>query len=108
MGNFKYTIYDIRNNKIFLKMIFRNSHIGHPVVGDVKYNSPNRFRDLALHSYLLEFPHPTREYMMSFYCYPPVHWTKRFGPDVMQCVRRLFPKDVSPIVDFENDEDDDQ
>ena len=82
--------------------IFRFSHIGHPVVGDTKYDSPHRFRDLALHSYLLEFPHPTREYVMSFYCYPPVHWTKRFGPDIVQCIRRLFPKDVD-IVDFEND-----
>ena len=36
------------------------SHIGHPVVGDSKYGSTQKMRDLALHSHMLEFPHPTQ------------------------------------------------
>jgi 23S rRNA pseudouridine1911/1915/1917 synthase len=37
------------------------AHIGHPIVGDVKYGAPQAFkqRDLALHAYSLRFPHPT-------------------------------------------------
>lgn len=37
------------------------AHIGHPVVGDVKYGAPQRFhsRDIALHAAVLAFPHPT-------------------------------------------------
>lgn len=37
------------------------SHLGHPIVGDVKYNAPTRFRDkfLALHCCTLSFPHPS-------------------------------------------------
>jgi 23S rRNA-/tRNA-specific pseudouridylate synthase len=36
------------------------AHIGHPIVGDVKYGAPQQFkqRDLALHAYSLSFPHP--------------------------------------------------
>lgn len=37
------------------------AHIGHPIVGDVKYGAPQRFpsRDIALHAAVLSFPHPT-------------------------------------------------
>ena len=38
------------------------SHIGHPIVGDVKYGAPVALRDrsIALHCRLLAFPHPRR------------------------------------------------
>lgn len=37
------------------------AHIGHPIVGDVKYGAPQRFlsRDIALHAAVLSLPHPT-------------------------------------------------
>lgn len=37
------------------------SHLGHPIVGDIKYNSPTRFRDkfIALHCCTLSFRHPS-------------------------------------------------
>ena len=36
------------------------AHLGHPIVGDVKYGAPQRFknRDIALHAAILSFPHP--------------------------------------------------
>lgn len=39
------------------------AHLGHPIVGDVKYNAPTRFRDkfLALHCSSLAFRHPLVE-----------------------------------------------
>lgn len=39
------------------------SHLGHPIVGDGKYNAPTRFRDkfLALHCCTLSFRHPSVE-----------------------------------------------
>ena len=46
------------------------SHIGHPVVGDDKYDAPQSYRDIALHAYSLEFVHPTKDLIMSFYRYP--------------------------------------
>lgn len=48
------------------------SHIQHPVVGDVKYGAPQRFktRDIALHSAVLSFPHPTTHFqVVCLYCY---------------------------------------
>jgi len=43
------------------------SHLGHPIVGDVKYNAPTRFRDkfLALHCCSLAFRHPSVESLAS-------------------------------------------
>ena len=43
------------------------SHLGHPIVGDVKYNAPTRFRDkfIALHCCTLSFRHPSVEYSAS-------------------------------------------
>jgi 23S rRNA-/tRNA-specific pseudouridylate synthase len=36
------------------------SNTGHPIVGDIKYGAPQRFksRDIALHAYALTVPHP--------------------------------------------------
>lgn len=36
------------------------AHIGHPIVGDIKYGAPQRFRskEIALHSCILSFAHP--------------------------------------------------
>jgi 23S rRNA pseudouridine1911/1915/1917 synthase len=61
------------------------SHRGYPIVGDVKYNAPQKFasQDIALHSYQLQFPHPISRKVMRFSCGPPRIWYQRFGPDVM-------------------------
>jgi 23S rRNA pseudouridine1911/1915/1917 synthase len=67
------------------------SHIGHPIVGDVKYGSSQTLRDLPLHSHRLEFPHPTKDLLMTFYSYPPAHWAKRFGSQIYRGIQRLFP-----------------
>jgi 23S rRNA pseudouridine1911/1915/1917 synthase len=54
------------------------AHIGHPIVGDVRYGAPQRFpsRDIALHAAVLSFPHPTTlepvrvVYLLAFvHCY---------------------------------------
>ena len=48
-----YTVY-----KLFYRA--QLAHLGHPIVGDVKYGAPQRFkhRDIPLHSAILSFPHP--------------------------------------------------
>lgn len=39
----------------------QSSESGHPVLGDRKYGSDDRFPRLALHSYRLSFPHPMQK-----------------------------------------------
>ena len=67
------------------------SYIGHSIVGDGKYGAPQAVRDIPLHSHMLEFPHPTRGYSMSFYSYPPDSWLPRFGETIWRGVHKLFP-----------------
>lgn len=48
---------------------------GCPIIGDRKYGSMLDFsRGIALHSYKLEFRHPTREEMLCFRVDPPSDW----------------------------------
>ena len=42
------------------------SHIGHSILGDVKYGKKNTFSRLALHSQQITFRHPHTKKMMSF------------------------------------------
>lgn len=67
------------------------AHIGHPVVGDVKYGAPQRFklRDIALHAYRLSFLHPGTKQRMCFSCRVPSSWAQRFGPQVAEIADRL-------------------
>ena len=68
------------------------SHIGHPIVGDAKYGSIQTLRDIPLHSYRLEFNHPTKvDTIMSFFSYPPCVWTPRYGGEIEQGVRSIMP-----------------
>ena len=62
------------------------SHIGHPIVGDVKYGALTSFptRDIALHAYTLTIVHPVSQEVMTFVAPPPALWNKRFGEDVMR------------------------
>ena len=62
------------------------AHIGHPIVGDVKYGALSSFptRDIALHAYTLTIEHPVSKQVMRFVAPPPALWNKRFGEDVMQ------------------------
>ena len=56
--------------------------IGHPIVGDGKYGSPQTFRerDIALHSARTEFFHPiNRTQLVSVEADVPVLWSRRFG-----------------------------
>lgn len=40
------------------------SHIGHPIVGDVKYGATHQEPEIALTHFRLAFPHPTKEKMI--------------------------------------------
>ena len=62
------------------------AHIGHPIVGDVKYGALSSFptRDIALHAYTLTIEHPVSKQVMRFVAPPPALWNKRFCEDVMQ------------------------
>jgi 23S rRNA-/tRNA-specific pseudouridylate synthase len=93
------------------------SHIGHPIVGDVKYGAPQAFkqRDIALHAYSLSIPlnmNPsvaatpvagagagaaekgkgkgvrTRTFTVS----PPAIWCKRFGSETMSAIEKLLSR----------------
>ncbi|WP_067620336.1 RluA family pseudouridine synthase [Dissulfuribacter thermophilus] len=48
------------------------SHLGCPILGDVKYgaSAPLRDRSIALHATRLSFPHPTRKELMTFTALP--------------------------------------
>jgi len=64
------------------------SHIGHPVVGDVKYGAMTSFstRDIALHAYTLTIVHPVSQEVMTFVAPPPALWNKRFGDDRLSLI----------------------
>lgn len=48
---------------------------GHPIVGDRKYGSDQRFASgIALHCFQLTFAHPTKKTLQSFYAPPPDVW----------------------------------
>jgi len=68
------------------------AHIGHPIVGDVKYGAKQSFklRDLALHAYSLTVTHPVTNKEMIFKAAPPSIWSKRFGPAVLKAVDALL------------------
>ncbi len=52
------------------------SALGHPVVGDAKYEARRRFSPgIALHSFRLTLAHPTQHKEMSFESWPK-HWSK--------------------------------
>ncbi|PMQ02438.1 MAG: RNA pseudouridine synthase [Dictyoglomus sp. NZ13-RE01] len=57
------------------------SHIGCPIVGDVKYGSKVRFVEnaIALHCYKIKFKHPVRDEIMEFKMDPPVAFYEKFG-----------------------------
>jgi len=67
------------------------AHIGHPIVGDVKYGAPQRFqlKDIALHAFRLGFVHPTTKVPLTFSAGVPSSWASRFGQDVVDIVDRL-------------------
>lgn len=102
------------------------SHLGHPIVGDVKYKAPTHFRDkfMALHCYSLILRHPSqgsrivkeltsgegvcgdpkgrkldheKRQIMDFYAPLPESWQARFGADVVRCVHEL-PRDIGDIA----------
>jgi len=49
--------------------------IGHPILGDRKYGSSEKFPDgIALHAHELELPHPVRDELMCFKAPMPASW----------------------------------
>ncbi len=53
--------------------------IGHPIVGDRKYGSAEKFpAGIALHAWKLELAHPVRDEEMSFSAPLPASWAKRW------------------------------
>lgn len=87
------------------------SHLGHPVLGDVKYGAPRPFKDhsLALHSLGLSLAHPTtiqereggREWGRSWWSVGPRDgrlrvvapvpdsWERRMGREVVAAVEKV-------------------
>ncbi len=69
---------------------------GHPVVGDRKYGSPVPFSNgIALHSWRLQFVHPTLHQPMLFAATPPASWQpyREFiadDPRIWQRVKQQF------------------
>ena len=61
------------------------AHLGHPIVGDVKYGASQSFkqRDIALHAHTLTIAHPVSGEEMTFTAPPPALWSKRFGEDII-------------------------
>ena len=53
------------------------AHRGHPIVGDRKYGSRQRFEPgIALHAYRLEFEHPVRHDWIKLVCPLPSSWAQ--------------------------------
>ena len=53
------------------------AHRGHPIVGDRKYGSRQRFvPGIALHAYRLEFEHPVRHDWVRLVCPLPSYWAQ--------------------------------
>ena len=67
-------------------------HIGHPIVGDIKYGAPQSFSDraVALHACSLVFNHPITRQKMRFSAPVPAIWEKRFGAETVQSVDELI------------------
>ena len=69
------------------------SHIGHPIVGDIRYGAPQIFktpvRDIALHALALEISHPVTSQRMTFTCTVPSYWESRFCPTTVQQTERI-------------------
>eukprot|EP00605_Chrysophyceae_sp_TOSAG23-4_P000736 GSChrysophyteH1.ASY1.ANO1.823.1 assembled CDS len=68
------------------------SESGWPIVGDVKYGAPQRFRerDIALHSLCISIRHPTNwEKTLVLTADVPAKWEERFGPEVLSASRSL-------------------
>lgn len=56
------------------------AHRKHPIVGDFKYGASSTFdgRNMALHSYMLELEHPTRNERMRWFAPVSEPWAKYF------------------------------
>jgi 23S rRNA pseudouridine1911/1915/1917 synthase len=67
-------------------------HIGHPIVGDVKYGAPQSFADrsIALHACSLIIEHPITHEKMCFSAPAPVTWKKWFGQSITESVNDLI------------------
>ncbi len=50
------------------------AHLGHPILGDVKYGRNNNFIRLALHAISLGFLHPESKKFMEFSCQLPIEF----------------------------------
>lgn len=57
------------------------AHRGHPLLGDVRYGAKRLFdgRNLALHCYYLEAPHPVREQPLALVAPLPASWIALLG-----------------------------
>lgn len=75
-----YKVLEVRDNQAFLEVYpvtgrfhqirAQLAHIGHPIVGDVKYNAPQALRDrsICLHAYGISFMHPIKDIPIEITC----------------------------------------
>ncbi|MCX7941472.1 MAG: RluA family pseudouridine synthase [Dictyoglomaceae bacterium] len=66
------------------------SHIGHPILGDKKYNAKRKFiKDyIALHCFKLKLEHPIKKEIMEFKINPPSFWNNLF-PMIHEIVEKI-------------------
>ena len=75
------------------------SHLGFPIVGDIKYNAPQRFRekDISLHSLEIVFKYPglfkmgkkKKAVTMRVRVGPPMCWSNRFNINIDEFCKNL-------------------
>ncbi|HEY1046360.1 MAG TPA: RNA pseudouridine synthase [Bacteroidia bacterium] len=72
----KYKVLEVRNHQALLEVYPETgrfhqiraqlSHLGHPIVGDMKYNAPQALKDrsICLHAYSISFVHPVKNELL--------------------------------------------
>jgi 23S rRNA pseudouridine1911/1915/1917 synthase len=75
------------------------SHRGYPIVGDIKYQAPQQFkeRDIALHAASLAFKHPMTRKPMRFVADLPRIWFKRFSMTITDAALQWIEEEKSKL-----------
>ena len=62
----------------------------HPLLGDLRYDASREFdgKNLALHSWLLAFEHPTREEPLCFKALPPATWDDWYAATIQDLIEK--------------------
>lgn len=71
---------------------------GCPLLGDLRYGAHREMdgQNLALHSFLLRFEHPTRREPVQLTAPPPAAWDRRFAEVIEHVLRHAQPASAAP------------